>query len=600
MSTTTFSNLVEMQESARKRFASLNLFGTKVDGSWQWLTYEEFGKQVDNFRSALLAKGVSKGDKVAVISDNRVEWAIGAYGSFGVGAWYVPTYEATLPKEWHFILEDSGTRILLCSRKEIYEKVRGFVDEVPSLEAVYCFELPEDHPDSFKALLKLGEASPAPTVALEEEDIACLIYTSGTTGKPKGVMLSHGNIISNVNAVQKIFPMREEDCSLSFLPWAHSFGQTCELHCMMNMGATVAIAESVPKLMDNLGEVRPTLLFSVPRIFNRIYDGLQKKMADESPVKRFMFNKGLDVARQRRLLRDQGKRSALLDWQYGIFDKLVFSKVRERLGGRLKYAFSGGAALAREVGEFIDDMGIVVFEGYGLTETSPVATANYPDNQKIGTIGKPIPGIEIHICDEEQKVLGDEQDGEIVVVGPNVMQGYYNRPDATAEVIFDLNGKRAFRTGDMGRRGKDGFIRITGRFKEQYKLENGKYVSPSPLEEQLKLSGFIVQACIYGFNKPYNVAVIVPDFEALIKWATDEGISDTSPEALVANPRVMAKIEQEVDHYGHEFKAYEKPQRLLLVAEDFTPENDLLTPTLKLKRRNVIALYEQQIQSLYA
>lgn len=594
-----FTDLVEMQQRSCQKFGSGKLFGSKIDGSWQYMTFSEFATQVDHARAGLASLGVVDNDAVMVISNNRVEWAIGCYATFSVGGWYVPTYEVTLPKEWRFILEDSNAKVCFAATKEIYEKVRGFLGELPNLKRVICFELDPSHEDSFAKLLADGAKNPVPAASPGKDHIAGLIYTSGTTGVPKGVKLSHGNIVSNIEAVHQVFPMGEADSSLSFLPWAHSFGQTVELHCMLSMGARIDIAESVNKLIDNLAESKPTILFSVPRVFNRIYDALQKRMEEETPVKKFMFQKGVDVARRRRALEEQGKSSGWLDFQYGIFDKLVFSKVRARFGGRLKYAFSGGAALSKEVAEFIDDMNITVYEGYGLTETSPIATANFPNNRKIGSIGKEIPGVTVYICDEDQNVLGPEQDGEIVVVGPNVMVGYHNREEATAEVITTINGQRAFRTGDMGRRGTDGFIYITGRFKEQYKLENGKYVSPSPLEEQMKLSGFISQAMLYGDNRTHNIAVIVPDLETAEKWAKQNGVADTSPQALVKNADLIKKIQEEIVAFGKDFKSYERPQRVLLVTEEFTPENDMLTPSLKLKRRNVIKNYEKEIEALY-
>lgn len=594
-----FVDLVEMQQTSCKKFAGSKLFGTKVNGSWQYMTYAEFAKDVDNARAGLVALGVGDNDAVMVISNNRIEWAVGCYATFSAGAWYVPTYEVTLAKEWKFILEDSKAKVCLVATKEIYEKVKGFIGEIPTLQRVICFELEASHEDSYAKLLADGAKKPVAAATPGKEHIAGLIYTSGTTGVPKGVMLSHGNIVSNIESVHQVFPIGDDDSSLSFLPWAHSFGQTVELHCMLSMGARIDINDNLANLIDNLAECKPTILFSVPRIFNRIYDALQKRMEEETPVKKFMFKKGVEVARRRRALEEQGKSSGWLNMQYGFFDKVVFSKVRARFGGRLKYAFSGGAALSKEVAEFIDDMNITVYEGYGLTETSPIACANYPGARKIGTIGKEIPGVTIYICDEEQKPLGPEQDGEIVVVGPNVMVGYHNREDATAEVITTVNGKRAFRTGDMGRRGEDGFIRITGRFKEQYKLENGKYVSPSPLEEQMKLSSFVSQAMLYGDNRTHNIAVIVPDFETAAKWAKANGIADTSPASLVKNAELAKKIQEEIVTYGKDFKSYERPQRVLLITEEFSPENDMLTPSLKLKRRNVIANYKKEIEALY-
>lgn len=603
MSETRFTNIVELQIKSCEKYAKNDLFGTKTDGEWVWTNYGDFAKKVDVMRGFLSSLGVGKDDRVAIVSNNRVEWAVAGFATFGLSAWCVPTYEVTLPAEWKFILENSGSKVAFAATKEIYEHLHGFIGELPELERVICFELEASHPDSYKAALTTGVDTPTPAQNPSSEDVAMILYTSGTTGTPKGVMLSHGNITSNVNAVHQVFPMSEDDRSLSFLPWAHSFGQTVELHCLISMGAAIGIAESVPKLIDNLGEVKPTVLFSVPRIFNRIYDVLQKRIEEDSPVKRFLFNRGLTVARKRRELEENGGgSSAWLNMQYKFFDSVVFSKVRDRFGGNLRYAFSGGAALSKEVAQFIDDMNILVYEGYGLTETSPIATANFPgpNNRKIGTIGKEIPGVTVYICDEEQNVLPDGEEGELVVVGPNVMVGYLGLDEETAEVITEVEGQRAFRTGDMGCRGEDGFIRITGRFKEQYKLENGKYVSPAPLEETLQLSGYIAQAMLYGFNKPHNVAVVVPDFESVGKWAQQEGISDTSPQALAVNPKVEALILSEIEKYAGHFKGYERPRKVLLLDHDFNTENDMLTPTLKLKRRNVLETYETQIEDLYA
>jgi len=595
-----FTSLVDMQEKSCAAHAERPLFGTKVNGEYAWLTYKEFAEQVDKFRGALAKLGVKRGQKVAVISNNRVEWAVGAYATYGLGAHYVPMYEAQLPKDWTYILNDSSTVVLLAATKAVYEQVKDFPSQIETLEHVICFEGDASETYSFAYHLAIGADNPTPSVQPSGDEVAGLIYTSGTTGEPKGVVLSHGNFVSNVNAVHDIFPMSADDVSCSFLPWAHSFGQTVELHVLLSMGASLGIAESVQTLLSDIGAVRPTILFAVPRIFNRIYDGVQKKMEAEGGVKRFLFERGLNVAKQRRELAAQGQKSAWVEWQYNKLNNLVFSKIRDRFGGRLRYAFSGGAALSKEVGTFVDDIGIEVYEGYGLTETSPIATANTPEHRRIGTIGKPIPGVEIHICDEEQNVLPPDTDGEIVVIGPNVMQGYHNRPEDTDEVIFDLDGKRAFRTGDMGRTTEDGFVMITGRFKEQYKLENGKYVVPSPLEELLKLSGFINQAFVYGDNKRNNICLVVPDFDALIGWAKEQGIADTSPASLVENPKAIAKIGDELMRYSTEFKPYERPVKWALLTDEFTTENDMLTPKMSVKRRNVIETYRDVIDGLYA
>ncbi len=589
-----------MQEHVCSEFASLPALGTKVNGVYEWTTYEELGRQIDSCRAALALMGVERGDNVAMIANNRVEWAVAAYATYGRGAQFVPMYEAQLPKDWEYILNDSNAVVLIVSSPEIYEKTKGFAGKVGSLRTVLCVDAASDKDHSWAAWMAKGENHPTPSIMPELGETAGLIYTSGTTGKPKGVILSHGNFVSNVNAVNQVFPREPSDVSCSFLPWAHSFGQTAELHCMLSIGCSIGIAESVNTLMADFLLVRPTILFSVPRIFNRIYDGLQKKMAAGSPVKRMLFNKGMDVARRRRELAARGKQSAWLDTQYGVFDKLVFSKVRELFGGRLKYAFSGGAALQQEVGEFIDDIGILVFEGYGLSETSPIAACNSPEHRKFGTVGKPIPGVKVFSCDENGKKLPQGVDGELVIVGPNVMQGYHKLDDVTAEVIFDLDGERAFRSGDMGRIDEEGFVKITGRFKEQYKLENGKYVVPTPLEETLRLSGFIDQVFLYGDNKLFNVCLVVVDEAACAAWCTENGESCATMAEMSKNSKLHALIGKELETLAKDFKGYERPKKWAILDEGFTTDNDMLTPKMSVKRRNVVAKYQSVIDGLYA
>ncbi|MEM6991302.1 MAG: long-chain fatty acid--CoA ligase [Myxococcota bacterium] len=597
-SAASFKGLVDMQERSCERFADREFLGTKRGGEYTWIRYREFAEQVDRARAVLASLGVGAGDKVAVIANNRVEWAVAAYATYGLAAHYVPMYESQQPKDWAYILRDSGAKVLLAATPEVWDATCAMPDEIETLHHVLCFDAEGDVEHSWPR--RLAAITPnVPSVQPGSDETAGLIYTSGTTGNPKGVVLSHDNFVSNVNAVHEVFPMSESDVSCSFLPWAHSFGQTCELHCLLSMGAAIGLAESPQTLMDDFLLVRPTLLFAVPRIFNRIYDGLQKRMADTKGIAKILFDRGMALAKQRRALEGQGRSSLIVDAQLGLIDRIVFSKVKARFGGRLRYVFSGGAALAKEVAEFIDDIGIMVFEGYGLTETSPIASANTPGARRLGTIGKAIPGVTIAICDEDGKEVPVDTDGEIVVIGPNVMQGYHGLPELTDEVIFDLDGKRAFRTGDMGRIGADGFVKITGRFKEQYKLENGKYVVPSPLEEQLKLSGLVSQAFVFGDNRPFNVCLVVPDFVALRRWAKDNGRGD-SPAAGVADPLAHAGMGEELARYGREFKGYERPKRWALLTDEFTVDNDLLTPKMSVKRRNVIARYQAELDALYA
>ena len=590
-----FRTLVDIFEHSTKTFADRPLFGTKKDGRWHWMTYGEFGAKVDALRGGLAHLGVEKGDRVAIIANNRPEWAIAAYATYGLGAQFVPMYESQLTKDWKYILSDCKAKVLFVANRAIADKIAAIRDELPALEHVVVID-GEAKGDGEVSLDALLQSEPVPPAEVEPNDIAGFIYTSGTTGNPKGVLLSHENLASNVSAIHEFFPMSPEDRSLSFLPWAHSFGQTCELHGLLSMGASMGIAEAVDKIVANLAEVKPTLLFAVPRIFNRIYDGLHKRMNEEGGLKLALFNAAVANAEHRKKLAQGRKRSGWADFKHNIFDKLVFSKVRDRFGGRLKYAFSGGAALSREVAEFIDNLGIMVYEGYGLTETSPIATANSPSGRKIGSVGKPIPGVEIEI---DTSATEDPKQGEIVVFGHNVMQGYYGLDEENAKVFVEKDGKRGFRTGDMGYVDSDGFLFITGRIKEQYKLLNGKYVVPTPLEEKLKLSPYIANIMIHGANQNFNAAVVIPDFEALASWAADKGLP-TEPEKLIAEPQVEALIRDEIDKYSEDFKHYEKIKKFVLGTEDFTTENGMLTPSMKVKRRVVLQKYGPALEALYA
>jgi long-chain acyl-CoA synthetase len=584
-----FKNLVDLWSKSCEKYADRELFGTRIDGRWEWVTYAQFANRVDEVRGGLAARGITAGDRVGCVSDNRVEWAVAAYAIYGLGAQFVPMYEAQKESEWEYILEDCGARMVFGGKVDAVEKLRAVRDRVASLEHVIGFDLPESDPDSFAAVAAAGRAAPVEPVHPGWDDIAGFIYTSGTTGQPKGVLLSHGNICSNVNAIHQVFTFKPEDRSLSFLPWAHSFGQTCELHGLLSMGASLAINDDIPNLLPNLSDVRPSILFAVPRIFNRVYDGLNKQIAERGSLVRSLFARGLAAAGKK----GNGEALGLGDRiALAIADRVIFSKARGRLGGQLKYAISGSAALNPDVARFIDALGIEVYEGYGLTETSPIATANFPGSRKIGSVGKPIPGVRIEI---DKAVTGDEKNGEIIVYGPNVMKGYHNKPDASREVLMEDGG---FRTGDMGRVDEDGFLYITGRIKEQYKLENGKYVVPSPLEEELKLSPFIANAMIHGANKPHNVALVVPDVAAVEKWAKDNGVDLTGD--LARNPKVIELVMKEIASHSSSFKGYEKPKRVVLTTDDFTTDNGLLTPTMKLKRNKVWEKYGEQIEALYS
>lgn len=580
-----FETLVDIYHDAIKTFPDSPLFGTKKAGAWQWMTYLEFGKQTDAFRAGLASLGLERGDRVAIISNNRPEWAIAAYACFGLGVAFVPMYEAQLPKDWEFIIHDCEAKAVIVATDAICEKVRGFLETIPSLKHVISLDPATKSSEQVKTFSELVSVKDkVPAIKPSGKDTACFIYTSGTTGNPKGVILSHNNIASNVSAMHAVFPMSSMDRSLSFLPWAHSFGQTVELHGLFSMGASLAIAESVDKILDNLAETKPTLLFSVPRIFNKLYAAVQKQISTKPGFIQAAVKSALATRAKQRAGGEISLGEGLV---LALTDKVVFSKVRARFGGNLKYAFSGGAAISTEVAEFIDSLGITVYEGYGLTETSPIATANWPNNRKIGSVGKPIPGVKVKISDEH----------EIIVYGPNVMQGYHNRKEEN-DAVFTPDG--GFRTGDMGRLDDEGFVFITGRIKEQYKLENGKYVVPTPLEEQIKLSPYVLNVMVYGDNRPYNVAVVAANVDAVKAWGAENGVSESDPDKLLANPKVRQLFKKELEEHGAKFKGFEEVKDFALVSEDFTVDNGMLTPSLKVKRRKVVERYQSLIDGLYA
>jgi long-chain acyl-CoA synthetase len=362
----------------------------------------------------------------------------------------------------------------------------------------------------------------------------------------------------------------------------------------------MGICEGVAKILDNLAEVKPTLLFSVPSIFNKLYTAVQKQIASKPPLIQAMVKRALRVTAKQRNSAPLGLGDRLV---LALTDRLVFSKVRARFGGRLKYAFSGGAAISRDVAEFIDSLGVTVYEGYGLTETSPIATANYFQHRKIGTVGKALPGVRIEI---DSSVGGGEKngyrEGEILVYGPNVMVGYHNRPEENAAVLIEAAlplGTKGLHTGDMGYLDSDGFLYVTGRIKEQYKLENGKYVVPTPLEEQLKLSPYIANVMVYGDNRPFNVALVVANVDAVKGWAAKNGLADLEGVELLSHPKVKDLFKKEVDQRSEKFKGFESVESFAVIPEDFTTQNGMLTPSLKLKRRAVMQTHGPLLEGLY-
>ncbi|MET0414184.1 MAG: long-chain fatty acid--CoA ligase, partial [Polyangiaceae bacterium] len=527
------------------------------------------------------------GDRVGIVADNSVEWATCAHATYWRGGIFVPMYTAQRPDEWKFILNDCGARIVFAASDVAYQKLKAAQPEMPSVEHVIGLALPDGHEDSYASLLARGKAAPVSKATVSPTDIASYIYTSGTTGQPKGVELSHKNLCSNLAAVEAVIPMKNER-SLAFLPWAHSFGHTAELQYFIQRGFSLAINDDVTRLISNLSEVQPTVLVAVPRIFNRIYEGVHRQMAAKPGVIQALFRHGLRAGCAKAGGQSLGLADRVL---LALADRLIFSKVRAKFGGKLKMVICGSAALNKEVAEFVAGLGIVIYEGYGLTETSPVVSVNCAGASRIGSVGKPVPGVRV-VLDESQSTQPGE--GEVVVYGPNVMQGYHQRPEDNA-AIFTKDG--GLRTGDLGRLDSDGFLYITGRSKELYKLENGKYVAPAPLEEELKVSPYIANVVIYGSDRPHNVALVVPNQERLLEWASETGVELGN---VSQNSKVRELLMSEIQAHSSSFKSYERPRSIAIITEDFTTENGLLTPKMSVKRKEVLLRYGSALDALYS
>ena len=583
-----FSDLVSMWERITTRYAERPLFGEKRASGWVWKTYAEVAEQVQAFRAALASLGVGPGDRVALISDNRIEWAITVHATLSLGAVYVPMYESQTRDDWAFILRDSGAKVVFGAKRDIVRALDEAKPSIPTLSHVCGFDLDATDSRSFAHLLTSGRAAAKlPASKITPSDPAGFVYTSGTTGEPKGVVLTHANFCSNINDLTPLFPLTSEDRSLAFLPWAHAFGQTAEFYMLPALGCAVALNDEVPKLVGNLPDVQPTVLIAVPRIFNRIYDGVNQQMRDKPKPIQALFRAGIRAATRKSRGAQLGFSESLA---LKLADKLIFKKVRQKFGGRLKLVVSGSAALSKEVAEFIDALGIEVYEGYGLTETAPVISVNTPAHRKIGSVGKPLAGVKVVI---DTQVTGDAKHGEIIAYGANLMRGYHNQPAEDAKIF---TADRGLRTGDMGYVDEDGYLYITGRIKEQYKLENGKYVVPSPLEEELKLSPYIGNVMLFGLNKPHNVALVVLNQVNLAKWAEREGVTLGDP---TTNPQVLALLKAELETHSKDFRGYERPKGFALLTEDFTVENGMLTPKMSVRRNQVLKRYQATLDKLY-
>jgi long-chain acyl-CoA synthetase len=568
----------------------------KKDGRWIPVSSNEFIERVKWVACAFEGLGVAPGDRIALLSENRPEWSTVDFACQCYGAVLVPIFPTMVSAQTEYLLQDSGTVLAFASTSDQAKKVLDAKGTCPKLKHVIAFDdLHEPGVISFPSFLEEGkkrhESNPE---AFEQwadsrkpDDLATLIYTSGTTGEPKGAMLMQSNFVSNVVAGCQILPFDSSNIALSFLPLSHVFERLIE-YCYYHRGATIAFAESIDSVKDNLLEVNPTIFGAVPRVYEKVFSRIHDKVAKGSPLQQKIFAAAISVGKEVLELRQQKKTpGAFLAAQRFLFERLVYGKIRAALGTRFRMAISGGAPLAKDLAEFFWGIGVEIYEGYGLTETSPVIAVNSPSAWKLGTVGRVLPGVEVKIA----------EDGEILARGPNIMKGYYNKPEATREAI-DNDGW--FHTGDIGIIDEDGFLKITDRKKELIVNSNGKNIAPAPIENALKSEPYVSQAVVIGDRRKFLSCLIVPNLEKLADWAKANGMAGRTSEELIADERILALFQKIIDRWNTDRPHEQMIRRFGLLPAEFTIEGGELTPKLSVKRRVVDTKYRDVIDRLYA
>ncbi|HEX9247905.1 MAG TPA: long-chain fatty acid--CoA ligase [Gemmatimonadaceae bacterium] len=568
----------------------------KTGGSYRPISHTEVADRVRHAARGLSSLGVRRGDRVAILSENRPEWAVADFACLSIGLTDVPIYPTLPADQIAYMLKDSGAVAIFVSNKTQAEKIREIRSQLPALKTVIGFDdVPGLTNMSIAELEKRGAQGEnkesiktyrEDALTVKPDDLATIIYTSGTTGEPKGVMLTHDNIYGNVAASRTAIPFEGRDIALSFLPLSHIFERMGGHYLMFATGTSIAYAESIDAVPVNMQEVRPTLVLSVPRLYEKMFARVLESALTGGFLKKQIFFWARGVADRWANEKLAGREpGGLLAQQYAIAQKLVFSKLKARTGGRLRYFVSGGAPLSPDINKFFFAAGLTILEGYGLTETSPVITVNTPQNFRIGTVGKVVDGVEVKIAD----------DGEILTRGPYVMKGYYNKPDATREAI-DPDGW--FHTGDIGEL-RDGFLAITDRKKDIIVTAGGKKVAPQPLENKVKTNKYVAQAVMIGDKRKFPSMLIVPNFDQLERWAAKRNIIWTDRAQLLRMPTIQAKMEKEVNEELEGAAHFEMPKKIGLLEHDFSIERGELTPTQKVKRRAIDKHYKTLIDSLY-
>jgi long-chain acyl-CoA synthetase len=569
-----------------------------ASGPWHELTHAQLAQRVQRAGLALKRLGVRRGDRVAILSENRPGWLVVDFACLGIGAVDVPIYPTLPPRQIEYILRDCGAVAIVVSTTPQLAKVLEIRAGLPALASVIAMDPDATGADvaGLAALYAMGEAAEAAgegaqfreeALAAGPDDLATIIYTSGTTGEPKGVMLTHDNIHSNVVSALEVLSVSPVDSSLSFLPLSHIFERMAGHYVMFSAGVTIHYAESIDTVPQNLVEVGPTVVTSVPRLYEKMYARVLENALAGGAIKKRIFFWAKNVADRWADYRLAGRTPpGPVAWQYRLAQRLVFSKLKARTGGRLRFFVSGGAPLPADIAKFFYAAGLPILEGYGLTETSPVICVNRLEHVRIGTVGPPIPGVEVRIA----------PDGEILTRGPHVMRGYYHKPEATREV---LEPDGWFHTGDIGQLDDDGCLRITDRKKDMIVTAGGKNVAPQPIEQMVKHNKYVANAVMLGDRRKFCIMLVVPNFGHLDAWAKYKNLAFADHRGLIRLPEVQAKMEREVAKMLRELASHETPKKLLLLEHDFSIENGDLTPTLKVRRRVVEQKYQRQIDALY-
>ena len=564
----------------------------KVDGNWRSISYSEFWDRVRDFAAGLTGLGVVEGSRVALMSTNRPEWPVSDLAIQSLGAVTVPIYPTLEPEQVAHILGDSEARVLIVEDEELLERVEEVRDRVQDLRFVVIKgEAVADDEDvlSFAEVERTGRENPVEGWeegwrSLGRDNAATVIYTSGTTGLPKGAVLTHGNILSNLEGTMEALPMREDDIYLSFLPLSHVFERTSGQFLALSMGSTTYYAESIEKVPDNLREVKPTVMLSVPRLYEKMYDRVMERISSGPALRQRLFHAAIaDGKRRYEIEKEGGRIGRGLEMRLKLWDRLVFGKLKEAVGGRARFFVAGGAKLSVEIGQFFYAAGIKIVEGYGLTETSPVISCNRLEKMRFGTVGPPIHNVEVKISDE----------GEILTRGPHVMRGYLNNEKATAEVF---TGDGWFRTGDVGEIDDHGYLKVTDRAKNLIVLSTGKNVAPQLIETSIVAAPHVSQAVLIGDGRKYVSALLVPDYDAVRKSLDRDEPNDQ----LSHDAQVRSLLEKELDEATRQFAGYERPKRFALLEEELSQERGELTPTLKVKLRVVRENYADTIEKLYS